>query len=66
MTAPGLSRFAKVELTNLAQIGEGHAARISLHQVEDFLNPRHIGIISILISFVKMDFGRKQCFCRSA
>jgi len=60
MTAPGLARFAKVELTNLAQIGEGHAARISLHQVEDFLNPRHVSIVSILISSVKVDVRTKS------
>jgi len=62
MTAPGLTRFAKIELAHLTQVSVGYAVRVSFHEVEDFLNPRHVRIVSILISSVKVDFGMELHF----
>jgi hypothetical protein len=59
VTAAGLTGFAKVELAHLTQVSEGYAVRVSFHQVERLLNPRHVGIVSILISSVKVDLGAK-------
>jgi len=60
VTARTQAGFPKVEFTDLTQIGEEHAPRVSRHQVQDVFNPTHIGIVSILISSVKVDVRTKS------